>query len=123
MRRVVADATRFVFTENVVRKAIDHAAEDLEAMGYQLRALACERDLVLTTYGSGTGFALAPTTTANYCCPSMQKWPNCREFARVFGQPSPTNHEWLMAWPIGWTDSLPPATDRFRLWQQRHGKC
>ena len=41
MRRVVADAApRFVFAENVVRKAIDHAAEDLEAMGYRTRCIA-----------------------------------------------------------------------------------
>ena len=78
---------------------------------------------VLTTYGSGTGFLHTPTTTANYCCPSMQKWLGCREFTRVFGQPSPTNHEWLMAWPIGWTDSLPLATDRFQSWRRLHGKC
>ena len=41
MRRVVADAApRFVFAENVVRKAIDNAAEDLEAMGYKTRCIA-----------------------------------------------------------------------------------
>jgi DNA (cytosine-5)-methyltransferase 1 len=41
MRRIVADAApRFVFAENVVRKAIDHAAEDLEAMGYRTRCIA-----------------------------------------------------------------------------------
>lgn len=27
--------------------------------------------------------------------------------------------EWLMGWPIGWTDSAPLATDKFRSWQQQ----
>ena len=28
--------------------------------------------------------------------------------------------EWLMGWPIGWTDSKPLATDKFRSWLQQH---
>lgn len=28
--------------------------------------------------------------------------------------------EWLMGWPIGWTDLKPLATDKFRLWRQLH---
>lgn len=28
--------------------------------------------------------------------------------------------EWLMGWPIGWTDSSPLEMDRFRLWLQLH---
>lgn len=41
MRRVVADvAPRYVFAENVVRKAIETAAGDLGAMGYTTRAVA-----------------------------------------------------------------------------------
>lgn len=41
MRRVVAEtAPRFVFAENVSREAIDCAADDLEAMGYETRCIA-----------------------------------------------------------------------------------
>jgi DNA (cytosine-5)-methyltransferase 1 len=41
MRRVVADvAPRFIFAENVSRKAIDYAADELEEMGYTTRAVA-----------------------------------------------------------------------------------
>lgn len=75
---------------------------------------------VRTTFGSGTGFLHTPTHTANYACASMQKWPNCREFVRVFGKPSPTNHEWLMDRPIGWTDLKPLETGRFHAWRQQH---
>lgn len=74
----------------------------------------------LTTFGSGIGYLHTPTHTANYACRSMQKWPNCREYVRVFGKPTPTNHEWLMGWPIGWTGLQPLGTDRFRAWQQQH---
>lgn len=27
--------------------------------------------------------------------------------------------EWLMGWPIGWTDLKPLATGKFRLWRQK----
>jgi DNA (cytosine-5)-methyltransferase 1 len=40
MRRVVADAApRYVFAENVSRKAIDAAGDDLEQMGYKTKAV------------------------------------------------------------------------------------
>lgn len=40
MRRVVADvAPLYVFAENVARKAIDAAADDLEQMGYSVRCV------------------------------------------------------------------------------------
>ena len=29
--------------------------------------------------------------------------------------------EWLMGWPLGWTDCAASATDRFRQWCQSHG--
>jgi hypothetical protein len=34
---------------------------------------------------------------------------------------NPSWVEWLMGWPIGWTDCEPLATDRFRSWQRSHG--
>lgn len=40
MLRVVADvAPRFVFAENVSKKAIDAAADDLDALGYETRCI------------------------------------------------------------------------------------
>jgi hypothetical protein len=29
--------------------------------------------------------------------------------------------EWLMGWPVGWTDLKPLETDKFQSWQQQHG--
>lgn len=37
------------------------------------------------------------------------------------GRLNPQWVEWLMGWPIGWTDLQPLATDRFREWLAQHG--
>ncbi len=76
---------------------------------------------VLTTHGQDTGLVHTPTTKANYSAASMQKWPCSRNFVRAFGKPTPTNHEWLMGWPIGWSDTAPLATDRYQQWFRSHG--
>ncbi len=36
------------------------------------------------------------------------------------GKLNPNWVEWLMGWPIGWTDLKPLETDRFQQWQQSH---
>lgn len=38
------------------------------------------------------------------------------------GQLNPTWVEWLMGWPLGWTDLRPLATDRFQTWLRSRGK-
>jgi hypothetical protein len=30
--------------------------------------------------------------------------------------------EWLMGWPLGWTDLRPLGMDKFHSWQQQHGR-
>ena len=42
---------------------------------------------------------------------------------QVGGLLNPNWVEWLMGWPIGWTELKPLAMDRFREWQQQHGEC
>lgn len=81
------------------------------------------RTWVLTTFGPDIGFVHTPTTKANYAATSMQKWPSCRAFVRVFGRPSPEVHEWLMAWPSGWSATSPLARGSFQSWLQLHGAC
>lgn len=39
----------------------------------------------------------------------------------VNGRLNPDWVEWLMGWPIGWTDLEPLAMDRFQLWLKKHG--
>lgn len=36
------------------------------------------------------------------------------------GQLNPDWVEWLMGWPIGWTDLNPLETDRFLSWRRSH---
>ena len=43
------------------------------------------------------------------------------EWAR--GTLNPTWVEWLMGWPLGWTDLKPLETDRFQQWLQQHSEC
>ena len=37
------------------------------------------------------------------------------------GQLNPTWVEWLMGWPLGWTDLNPLEMDKFQKWQEQHG--
>jgi hypothetical protein len=39
----------------------------------------------------------------------------------VGGNMNPTWVEWLMGWPLGWTDLRPLEMDRFRQWCASHG--
>ena len=38
------------------------------------------------------------------------------------GQLNPTWVEWLMGWPLGWTDLKPLEMDKFRQWCEQHGR-
>jgi len=39
------------------------------------------------------------------------------------GKLNPTWVEWLMGWPLGWTDLKPLAMDKFQQWLEQHGPC
>jgi len=40
----------------------------------------------------------------------------------IGGSLNPTWVEWLMGWPLGWTDLSASATDKYREWLRSHGK-
>ncbi len=49
------------------------------------------------------------------------RMPNMAEYAwENGGKPNMNHGEWIMGWPIGWTELLPLAMDKFREWQQQH---
>lgn len=75
---------------------------------------------VQITFGIDLGYLHTPTTKANYCADSMQKWPCSRNFKTAFGKASPTNHEWMMGWPIGWSDLKELETGKFQSWLSQH---
>ena len=39
----------------------------------------------------------------------------------VGGKIHPEFTEWMMGWPLGWTDLKPLETDKYQQWQQKHG--
>ena len=55
-----------------------------------------------------------PTAKANQLAPSMRKWPSCLHLqelvGRTGGSPHPELWEWLMGFPIGWSDSRHSVT-------------
>jgi hypothetical protein len=40
---------------------------------------------------------------------------------QIGGQLNPTWVEWLMGWPLGWTDCAASATAKFQEWRASHG--
>lgn len=58
----------------------------------------------------------------------LKKATDSQEEARKMGagnggQLNPTWVEWLMGWPLEWTDLRPLGTDKFRRWRRSHGDC
>jgi len=78
---------------------------------------------VVTTYGKDFGYLHTPTTKANYAATSMQKWPSCRNYVKVFGKVAPEYMEWMMATPTGWSDLRQLEMDKFHAWLLRHYSC
>ena len=58
---------------------------------------------------------------------TMQEWGGSKNWVRkempdlATGALNPTWVEWLMGWPIGWTDLQHLEMDRFRQWLHSHG--
>ena len=65
-----------------------------------------------------------PTPTAHNAketnAPSEAKRNEPTLASRVGGTLNPTWVEWLMGWPLEWTDLKPLEMDKFQQWQQQH---
>ena len=78
------------------------------------------------TLGAMAKFNLWPTPTAHnakeaaYPSEYNRKTPTLATHAG--GKLNPTWVEWLMGWPLGWTDLKPLETDKCHYVQQKHGK-
>jgi hypothetical protein len=83
---------------------------------------------------AGDGLA---TAVMNWPTPAARDYrhPNAKSYAErgggskgeqlpnaVGGTLNPDWVEWLMGWPIGWTDLKPLATGKCQRWQQQHGE-
>jgi len=71
----------------------------------------------------GGSWLPTPTETANFDSPSMYKqWPgHQRMLLWTGGRTTATHIEFLMGWPLGWSDSAPLATVSFLSWRQQLG--
>jgi hypothetical protein len=71
----------------------------------------------------GGSWLPTPTETANFDSPSMRKqWPAHRRMHLWTGGLTTATHiEFLMGWPLGWSDSAPLEMGSFLSWKQRHG--
>ncbi len=72
----------------------------------------------------GIGWLPTPTKRPTCDCPSMRKWPAHQRLFAHFGPRSltPSMWEWIMGWPIGWTDLEPLGMDKFQQWFASHGR-
>lgn len=73
---------------------------------------------------SDGGLLATPTAKANQWAPSMSKWPGCRALQRLCGPETRASaFEWMMGWPIGWTELEPLVTVKYQRWLRSHGAC
>lgn len=66
---------------------------------------------------SGDGLATAVYSTLRF------PMPTATAGRPIGGSLNPMWVEWLMGWPIGWTDLSPLEMDRFQQWLHSHGGC
>ena len=75
--------------------------------------------------GTACGSLAWPTPTAHNAkeggYPAEHKRNTPTLAAQAGGKLNPTWVEWLMGWPLGWTDCAVSATDKFQAWLHSHG--
>jgi hypothetical protein len=79
------------------------------------------------TLGAMARYNLWPTPTVQDACnnggPSQMHRNTKPLNAEIGGPLNPEWVEWLMGWPIGWTDCAPLGTDRFLEWRLSFSIC
>ncbi len=104
---------------------LTESCQTLPAWGL-MRDGECWEQPTLALRIRGTESGLWPTPTAHNAketnAPSEAKRNEPTLASRVGGKLNPTWVEWLMGWPLEWTDLKPLETDKFQQWQQQHGE-
>ena len=59
----------------------------------------------------------------NYWKSNLGEMVMSMEKPNIGGRLNPMWVEWLMGWPLGWTDLKPLVTDKFHCVPQKHGDC
>jgi len=77
--------------------------------------------------GATKSKTFATPQARDFRSPSDNRWGNPNRTQnlndQVGGMLNPTWVEWLMGWPIGWTDCAASATDKYQQWCLSHGTC
>lgn len=76
-----------------------------------------------TVSGNHNRKGLSPASGDGLATAVRRMYPNQRWYDndQPGGKLNPDWVDWLMGFPVGWTDCAPLEMDRFRLWLQRHG--
>jgi hypothetical protein len=69
----------------------------------------------------GEAKAMWATPTASVGGPEPEGKTGRKLVTQVGGSLNPTWVEWLMGWPLGWTDCAHSETAKFRQWCRSHG--
>lgn len=108
-------------------KDLDLFSKDLPKQGMMLRGVCYPLlTVVPITNVSGCGYTgeKLPTPTAHnakegaYPAEGKRNTPTLAWF--LGGKIHPEYTEWMMGWPIGWTDLKPLEMGKFQLWLEQH---
>jgi len=86
--------------------------------------------LVHHTKGTGSG-SLLPTPSGcrsgkNHVAGRLDEWggsSNPWRGTEIGKTHTPAFEEWVMGWPVQWTELTQSATDKYQQWLQQHGGC
>ena len=78
-----------------------------------------------STNGTAIPTQFATPQARDFRTGSTERWDNPERSRnlndQIGGQLNPNWVEWLMGWPVGWTDCAASATAKFRQWCRSHG--
>ena len=113
------------FSETWPRAGMMHAGAFYPQPSWEHRISAIDYGLLLPTQRAAV---LATPQARDFRTGSTARWEEARKGLKscnlndqIGGQLNPTWVEWLMGWPLGWTDCAAPATAKYQEWRQWHG--
>ena len=122
---------RYAFLENVPGLLnsgyFGEILSSLAQAGFDAKMGVCSEQTMWEHRTDAKGSGYWPTPTArdwkdNGKSPAELARNSVTLATHAGGQLNPTWVEWLMGWPLGWTDLKPLGTDKYQQWLQQHGK-
>ena len=107
--------------------ALSQSYKGLPKSGMMLRGMCfLQETLEQTTKEKGCG-SLLPTPTCHNAkeggYPSEGRRNTPTLGWNLGGRPNPMYVEWMMGWPLSWTDLKPLEMDKFQEWLHQHSTC